>query len=57
MGVKDEGDGTTTIDESTIIEVTPEGDVVWQLTLHGVAVDGSPGLFFKAERVGTDTED
>ena len=35
------------------IEVTPEGDVVWQLTLHGISQNGRPGQFFKAERIGS----
>ncbi len=38
-------------DISTIIEVTPDGEVVWQL-VHRLIKDGvSPGWFFKAERV------
>ncbi len=57
VGVKDEGDSVSTIDESTLIEVTSDGDVVWQLTLHGVAVDTSPGLFFKAEQLGSGSRD
>jgi len=39
-------------DESTIIEVTPSGEVVWQLTLTGAPADRSPGAFFKALRIG-----
>lgn len=42
-------------DESTIIEVTPEGEIVWQLTLKGYAADLSPGFFFKAERIGAES--
>ncbi|MBI5525543.1 MAG: hypothetical protein HY897_04350 [Deltaproteobacteria bacterium] len=39
-------------EESTMIEVTPEGDVVWQLTLRGVEAAGTPGYFYKAQRLG-----
>jgi len=42
-------------DESTIIEVTPEGEVVWQLTLKGYPADRQPGYFYKAERIGAES--
>ena len=42
-------------DESTIIEVTPNGEVAWQLTLKGYPADLSPGHFYKAERIGAES--
>jgi hypothetical protein len=42
------------IDESTIIEVTDEGEVVWQLTLQAISADGTPGYFYKALRIGNE---
>lgn len=38
-------------DISTLIEVTPNGETVWQLTLAGKPVSRNPGWFFKAERI------
>jgi len=38
-------------DESVIFEVTAEGEIVWQMQLKNVLVGGSPGIFYKAERV------
>jgi len=49
--------GNTLITGSTkIVEVTPEGKIVWQLTLKGVTFDreDSSGLgFYKADRIST----
>jgi hypothetical protein len=39
------------IDESVIFEVTPEKEIVWQLRLYKTSVIGSPGYFFKAQRI------
>jgi hypothetical protein len=55
VGVK--GDEPASMDtdfvgESSMIEVTPEGDVVWQLTLRGYSAARSPGHFYKALRIG-----
>ena len=48
--------GNTLITGATkVIEVTPEGKIVWQLTLRGVTFDreDSSALgFYKAERIG-----
>ena len=38
-------------DESVIIEVTPAGEIVWQLQLKNYLVGKSPGNFYKAERL------
>lgn len=38
-------------DESIIMEVTPDGEIVWQLKLKDTPATGSPGWFYKAERV------
>ena len=48
---------TLIIGLTAIVEVTPEGEIVWQLTL-GVTLDPSraAGLgFYKAERIGAET--
>ncbi|MBN1269719.1 MAG: aryl-sulfate sulfotransferase [Kiritimatiellae bacterium] len=37
--------------ESTILEVTPVGEIVWQLTLDGARLGRSPGFFYKAQRI------
>ena len=37
--------------ESTIIEVTPDGEVVWQLDLNNAPAIASPGWFYAAERI------
>ena len=37
--------------ESIIMEVTPDGEVVWQVKLKNTPATGSPGWFYKAERV------
>jgi len=39
-------------DESTIIEVTPSGEIVWRLELKNNPVGENPGWFFKAQRIG-----
>jgi len=41
-------------DISTLIEVTPDGEIVWQLKLAGIPVGRKPGWFFKAERIPQD---
>lgn len=56
VAVKDTRDDESAVDESTIIEVTQEGEVVWQLTLEGVSADFTPGYFYKAERIGSATD-
>ncbi len=38
-------------DESVVFEVTPDGEIVWQLKLKEVIVGQSPGVFYKAERI------
>jgi hypothetical protein len=53
VGVQRGADGS---DASTLVEVTAAGQVVWQLTQEGVAVNQSPGVFYKAERAGTPTD-
>lgn len=37
--------------ESVIFEVTPEGEIVWELRMKNIPLDKGPGWFFKAERV------
>ena len=38
-------------DESIVLELTPGGEIVWQLKLKDTPAPGSPGWFYKAERV------
>ncbi|MFA4814676.1 MAG: aryl-sulfate sulfotransferase [Candidatus Gracilibacteria bacterium] len=38
-------------DTSTMIEVSPEGEIVWRLDLENFPAKGSPGFFFKAQRI------
>jgi len=38
-------------DVSTVFEVTPEQEIVWRLRLHDTPATGSPGWFYKAQRV------
>lgn len=38
-------------DDSIIFEVTPEREIVWQLKLKDTPASGSPGWFYKAQRV------
>ncbi|UCF09519.1 MAG: aryl-sulfate sulfotransferase [Candidatus Bipolaricaulota bacterium] len=38
-------------EESVIFEVTPDGRIAWEIGLRGVSADGSPGWFYKAERL------
>ena len=38
-------------DNSVVMEVTPAGEIVWQLELKDTPATQSPGWFFKAERV------
>lgn len=38
-------------DYSAIIEITPDGEIVWRLDLENFAAEKSPGFFFKAERI------
>ena len=38
-------------DESIIMEVTPDGEVVWQVKLKDTPATGSLGWFYKVERV------
>ena len=40
-------------EESVIFEVTPEGEIVWQLKLKDMPTLHSPGWFYKAERICT----
>lgn len=40
-------------DFSVIVEVTPDGEVVWRLELENAPVGQSPGWFYKAERIGS----
>ncbi len=44
--------GDQSDDFSTIIEVTPEGEIVWRLDLENFPAEKSPGFFFKAQRIG-----
>jgi len=39
--------------DSVIFEVTPEKEIVWQLKLKDTPATGSPGWFYKAQRIGT----
>ncbi len=46
------GTSNTMLDDiSTLIEVTPEGEIVWQLKLTGIPAAATPGWFFKAQRI------
>ncbi|MSQ12819.1 MAG: hypothetical protein EXR47_01515 [Dehalococcoidia bacterium] len=38
---------------SKIIEVTPDGEVVWQFALHGINVAKTASGFYKADRIST----
>lgn len=38
-------------DYSTIIEITPDGEIVWRLDLINFPAEKSPGWFFKAQRI------
>jgi hypothetical protein len=38
-------------EESAIFEVTPDGEIVWQLKVKDAPATGSPGYFYKAERI------
>lgn len=38
-------------DISTIIEITPDGEIVWRLNLENFPAEKSPGFFFKAQRI------
>lgn len=41
----------TQMENSVMFEVTPESNIVWQLRLTNLSTAGSPGWFFKAQRV------
>lgn len=41
-------------DYSKLIEVTSDGEIVWELEQAGTPADHTPGWFFKAERFGPD---
>jgi len=36
--------------ESTIFEVTPDGEIVWEMRIKDTPAEDSPGIFYKAER-------
>ncbi len=38
-------------DESTVLEVTPAGEIVWQLKLQDTPAENRPGWFYKAQRI------
>ena len=38
-------------DDSVVFEVTPDGEIVWQLKLKDTPATDTPGWFYKAERV------
>lgn len=38
-------------EDSVIFEVTPAGEIVWQLKLKNTPADRSPGWFYKAQRM------
>lgn len=40
-----------TDDESVIFEVTPDGEIVWELRLKNASVGQDPGWFYKAQRI------
>ena len=42
----------STTGDSVIFEVTPEGEVVWQLKVKDTPTGTRPGWFYKAERIG-----
>jgi len=41
----------TPAQESVIFEVTPAGEIVWQLKVYDTPVGNQPGWFYKAERI------
>jgi len=41
----------TTSDDAVIFEVTPEGEIVWELRIEDAPVGRAPGWFYKAERI------
>ncbi|MBI2900966.1 MAG: aryl-sulfate sulfotransferase [Planctomycetes bacterium] len=41
------------VKDSVIVEVTPSGEIVWQMRLVGYAENGTPGFIYKAQRVGS----
>lgn len=45
------GNTNTNDDISTMIEVTPAGEIVWRLDLEKKPVGNNPGWFYKAQRV------
>ena len=42
----------TPTEDSVIFEVTPAGDVVWQLKVKDTPTGTRPGWFYKAQRIG-----
>ena len=48
-------DTTVSGQRSVIIEVTPAGEIVWQLELKNAPVGKNPGWFYKAQRIGVST--
>ncbi len=38
-------------DDSVVLEVTPDGQIVWELKFKDTPAPNSPGWFYKAERV------
>ncbi|MEW6592343.1 MAG: hypothetical protein AB1305_01440 [Candidatus Hadarchaeota archaeon] len=51
VAVNTEGTSSMADDVSTIIEVTPSGEIVWQLELQSTKVGQNPGFFYKAQRI------
>jgi hypothetical protein len=51
VGVNTSGTSNMQDDISTIIEVTPSGEIVWRLSLKSTPVGNGPGWFYKAERI------
>jgi hypothetical protein len=41
-------------EESVIFEITPDGEIAWELRLQGASAAGSPGWFYNAQRLCPD---
>ncbi len=50
LSVLTQSTNSTDDDESVIFEVTPAGEIVWQLRLKNAPIGQSPGVFYKAYR-------
>lgn len=50
LGVLTQSTSSVDDDESVVFEVTPIGEIVWQLRLKNAPVGSSPGVLYKAQR-------